>query len=177
MKYCTHCGNELNDEAVICPKCGCAVYGYSQPKPKKDKAIKENTYDVGDKPSKALTINYFICNMFIALTALFIIMAIASPQLSIKSELTTRGSGYYTTYAVNNSYRFQYDSAFGAVAIAFAVVSSIYQLVNLILTCVKRRPLDERLNQAFRFILVLVILLGAMFVDFAWAGTSYFSYD
>lgn len=23
MKYCAHCGNELLDEAVICPKCGC----------------------------------------------------------------------------------------------------------------------------------------------------------
>lgn len=25
MKYCSKCGNELVDEAVICPKCGCAV--------------------------------------------------------------------------------------------------------------------------------------------------------
>ncbi len=25
MKYCTHCGNEVLDEAVICPKCGCSV--------------------------------------------------------------------------------------------------------------------------------------------------------
>lgn len=25
MKYCTHCGNELLDDAVICPKCGCPV--------------------------------------------------------------------------------------------------------------------------------------------------------
>lgn len=25
MKYCTHCGGELLDEAVMCPKCGCAV--------------------------------------------------------------------------------------------------------------------------------------------------------
>ena len=23
MKYCSKCGNELFDEAVICPKCGC----------------------------------------------------------------------------------------------------------------------------------------------------------
>ena len=23
MKYCIHCGNELFDEAVVCPKCGC----------------------------------------------------------------------------------------------------------------------------------------------------------
>ena len=25
MKYCQKCGNELLDEAVICPKCGCAA--------------------------------------------------------------------------------------------------------------------------------------------------------
>ncbi|WP_368248904.1 zinc-ribbon domain-containing protein, partial [Intestinimonas butyriciproducens] len=27
MKYCSKCGNELLDEAVICPKCGCPVEG------------------------------------------------------------------------------------------------------------------------------------------------------
>jgi len=27
MKYCTHCGNEIHDEAVVCVKCGCAVEG------------------------------------------------------------------------------------------------------------------------------------------------------
>ncbi len=27
MKYCTHCGKELLDEAVICVECGCAVGG------------------------------------------------------------------------------------------------------------------------------------------------------
>ena len=25
MKYCTKCGNQLFDEAVACPKCGCAT--------------------------------------------------------------------------------------------------------------------------------------------------------
>ena len=25
MKYCSKCGNELFDEAVVCPKCGCAT--------------------------------------------------------------------------------------------------------------------------------------------------------
>ena len=24
MKFCTHCGSELLDEVVVCPKCGCA---------------------------------------------------------------------------------------------------------------------------------------------------------
>lgn len=27
MKYCTHCGKEIMDEAVICVGCGCAVAG------------------------------------------------------------------------------------------------------------------------------------------------------
>lgn len=25
MKYCTHCGKEVMDEAIICPHCGCPV--------------------------------------------------------------------------------------------------------------------------------------------------------
>lgn len=30
MKYCSKCGNELLDEAVICPKCGCVAGGADQ---------------------------------------------------------------------------------------------------------------------------------------------------
>ncbi len=33
MKYCSHCGNQLLDEAEICPKCGCRV---ANPKAVKD---------------------------------------------------------------------------------------------------------------------------------------------
>lgn len=28
MKYCTKCGAELYDEAVVCPTCGCPTDGY-----------------------------------------------------------------------------------------------------------------------------------------------------
>ena len=31
MKYCTHCGKEILDEAVICPHCGCKVETPSSP--------------------------------------------------------------------------------------------------------------------------------------------------
>lgn len=30
MKYCSHCGAELEDEAVVCVKCGCSVSGSKQ---------------------------------------------------------------------------------------------------------------------------------------------------
>lgn len=25
MKFCTHCGEQIDEKAVICPKCGCAT--------------------------------------------------------------------------------------------------------------------------------------------------------
>ena len=37
MKYCSHCGKEIMDEAVMCPHCGCAV---------------ESNPAVNDKPNK-----------------------------------------------------------------------------------------------------------------------------
>ncbi len=30
MKYCVKCGAELNDDAFLCPKCGCLTNDYSQ---------------------------------------------------------------------------------------------------------------------------------------------------
>ena len=31
MKYCSKCGKQIMDEAVICPGCGCAVEGATNP--------------------------------------------------------------------------------------------------------------------------------------------------
>lgn len=30
VRYCTHCGNEINENAVVCVKCGCAIYRTSK---------------------------------------------------------------------------------------------------------------------------------------------------
>ena len=35
MKYCSHCGAEIADQAVVCPKCGCAqTAGFGGESPK-----------------------------------------------------------------------------------------------------------------------------------------------
>ncbi len=36
MKYCTKCGAELHDEAVVCPKCGCPTADYKARSAKRD---------------------------------------------------------------------------------------------------------------------------------------------
>lgn len=30
MRYCSHCGKEINDEAVVCPSCGCATEKFKE---------------------------------------------------------------------------------------------------------------------------------------------------
>lgn len=39
MKYCFNCGNELRDEAVVCPHCGCATEKYNNNKKTDDNSI------------------------------------------------------------------------------------------------------------------------------------------
>ncbi len=51
MKYCSKCGNELLDEAVICPKCGCPAGPTPTPNGGSDKLLKAN------KQSKIITAN------------------------------------------------------------------------------------------------------------------------
>ena len=42
MKYCEKCRNELLDEAVMCPKCGCSA-GKSQTEKQRDEQAKNQT--------------------------------------------------------------------------------------------------------------------------------------
>lgn len=39
MKFCTKCGKEINDEAVICPNCGCATGNNEKPEVKAKKPV------------------------------------------------------------------------------------------------------------------------------------------
>lgn len=42
MKYCQKCGNELLDEAILCPKCGCSVVANTNNSQKEQKAKTQN---------------------------------------------------------------------------------------------------------------------------------------
>ncbi len=43
MKYCQHCGAEVNDNAVVCVKCGCSI----QPANNAQATQVDNTVSVG----------------------------------------------------------------------------------------------------------------------------------
>lgn len=85
MKYCSKCGNELLDEAVICPKCGC-------PADSGKNANKKST--VGNKVKTALILN--IIAFAIALfTILNFVLALDNPM----NDEATRNS-YVLMFAI-----------------------------------------------------------------------------
>lgn len=67
MKYCSQCGKELVDEAVVCPNCGCAVQTpVSQQEDKPSTcpncgcAVQAPVNPQEDKPSTGLNILAFL---------------------------------------------------------------------------------------------------------------------
>lgn len=76
MKYCSNCGKELNDDAVVCVHCGCSVDGAPV-----------------TKTTNGLCIAGFICSFFIAIVGL-ILSIIGRNQVS--KDPTQTGQGFAT---------------------------------------------------------------------------------
>ena len=72
--YCKTCGNEINDNAIICPKCGCPT--------------KETTSSTTNEPTETKKINIlciigFVLSLISLFLSLYGIVPIASLVLSI----------------------------------------------------------------------------------------------
>lgn len=65
MKFCSKCGNELFDEAVMCPKCGCATEAPV-------KTVKNNTAPAKNQAIGAILI---ILGIVIAIAAILSVSA------------------------------------------------------------------------------------------------------
>ncbi|MCL1837388.1 MAG: zinc ribbon domain-containing protein [Treponema sp.] len=70
MKYCAHCGAEINDEAVVCVKCGCSTTKTDLPV-----VNKVNTLDV---PSAGWAVLSFFFTWLGAI--MFLVWRKSSPQ-------------------------------------------------------------------------------------------------
>lgn len=62
MKFCSHCGNEVLDEAIVCPKCGCRV----------DYANAAMSYRQVPSPDDAPNAGYAVLGFFIPLVGLIL---------------------------------------------------------------------------------------------------------
>lgn len=53
--FCSKCGKEINDEAIVCPNCGCATANYVSAKEKDQPIIINNNNSAASSSSAAAT--------------------------------------------------------------------------------------------------------------------------
>jgi hypothetical protein len=75
MKYCSHCGHELLDEAVVCPNCGCAA---------------QNNVPYRGKQLDILSILGFVLSFFFAVAGL-VVSIIAYNRVKFTDDNTSKG--------------------------------------------------------------------------------------
>lgn len=101
MKYCSHCGAELLDEAVICPKCGCQVAPYDTylaPKAANTNAVSSGNATTSSNATAAMVMG--ILSLSISVVAFFVYgfleilaLGLSLPGLILGSKTRSNGVG------------------------------------------------------------------------------------
>ena len=129
MKFCSKCGHELVDEAVVCVSCGRLVEQIIKQEPAEK--IKEPVVYNGDCESntginKCANIFSFIYSLAIAFTCGF---AILSAQLGDISIYTAYYSGNYGYYYLNEDLAIT-SFLFGCIAFICGVAGFVFTLIG-----------------------------------------------
>ena len=123
MKYCTKCGHELFDEAVMCVGCGCMVADIPEaevaPKPVDN-----------DKKSSLSCVFNFISVILIAMSAFHIIIALLSGRVNTNLNFHSDYSYYISSYFWVDEDLLIASTLFAAPAVGFALASLITSAVK-----------------------------------------------
>lgn len=128
MKYCTKCGKELFDEAVICPGCGCKTESYNSSNELQSSALL-NTLSQRTKTNAVI---WIIIGALQILTGLFFIVGIlnivsAVNDLKYSADVLKNPIGIVERYEPLTMpiIVFGYNLIFGGV---IGVIGSLYYL-------------------------------------------------
>ena len=92
MKFCTKCGKELLDEAVICTNCGCAVGGAN------------GLYKIANQ-NDAPSAGFAVLGFFIPIVG-FILYLVFNDSTPLKAKSAGKGAlaGFITSIVLSISY-------------------------------------------------------------------------
>jgi uncharacterized membrane protein YvbJ len=83
MKYCSHCGHELVDDAVVCTNCGCAVYNQQNIRPN------NRPIEQGNQPIDIMSIIGFVLAFIVAIAGL-VVSIIAYNRVKFTDDYTSK---------------------------------------------------------------------------------------
>ena len=110
MKYCSHCGAELLDEAVLCPKCGCWVKEESMATTEIKEKLKTNICALLGFILSLISVLFF-ANFFGWISLAGLVLSILG-LVQIKRNSDQKGRGFSIAGIIIGSIFFLYGSIF-----------------------------------------------------------------
>lgn len=158
--FCKNCGNELNDKAIICPKCGCAVTNIKQNTiranaPQQVNAECEMQQGAYSAPKKSL-----ICSILNIVTIAFI-------SASLMLLFMTLIDPYIRTYYYNYDVDFYYDFDMFLVSFIFSVVAYLVATVSFVLGFFKNNR-GSMITCISLFVIVNFLLVTTIYAIATW---------
>ena len=156
MKYCTKCGAELFDEAVICVKCGSLVASaqtiLQQPKVRKN--------PLGETIEAQLSTLQKIANLVLPLAAyvalFFEFLSIVFGRVSARMSYSSRSQSY------NVSTDFFLNSDLNVVAFLFAILAFAAAITSFYVTIALRHRGEQLFSGMKRLTAGALLFLGAL---------------
>lgn len=109
--FCKFCGSELNDNAVVCIKCGCAIDRSNRKK--KDKKERNSSISFERKT----TIFNYLSVAFLSLSMLFFLLSVADPYI---------GYGYFMLNYIHRDL----GVLLGLIGSGLSIANFIMRLIN-----------------------------------------------
>ena len=185
MKFCTSCGNEMFDDAVICTKCGrmAVMPQVQQPVPQAPQPTPVRQAPVqgqGVPTTKrkiinlVMTISSFVSSILNSIALFFLVGAIFNPRIYFYYESTNHSIPYsssFSSYSYNyykfteryvDGLSFYFDDELVFTAFGFFIASSVISLSNVILSICSRERLEKLLPKISKFVFSILLMIACV---------------
>lgn len=146
MKFCSKCGHELVDEAVVCVSCGRLVEQIIKQEPAekiKEPVVYSRDCEGNSAINKCANIFSFIYSLAIAFTCGFAILS---------AQLGDVGGTYYSTY-----YYYNWDLA--VASLVFGCIAFICGVAGFVFTLIGKQRGSKLLSSISRLIIGIFALI------------------
>ncbi len=156
--FCKICGNELNEKAVICPKCGCAVEKVKPPKIKKEKNI-----------TNYFMIVKYITVILLCFAVMFMTLSIIYSYIKVNDGLYLLGTSKtgYDLYGSIYAY-FYTDYEVSIPCLIFSILSYVFSAIGFALGFKKENKEKRFATDAMFIIANFILVLSIICISNAW---------
>lgn len=177
MKFCSKCGTQLVDDAIVCTNCGCLVSGAPAQAPTPMPTPTPTAEEVQPLPTRkgtsvAVPILNFVFSILLATALFFILLSIA--------DMVVRADGYgsiqsYSSYSSKTGYYIDVDvdvyaypsTDYMTVGLIAALAALPVSIISLVFTA------KEKLGNEHLFSAIFKVVAAALAVTLTLCGNAF----